>query len=429
MRISSSTISEINERLRDLLSNYVHFGTGRQQYALCPLPTHSERTPSFSYHKTKRVWKCFGCGAGGDGLKFISLMHPGKTFVETVELACNILELPVEYEDGNGRPAQRKSREVIEDPFETLDPAILKSKVELTKYQNIKDNPLLSGISDVFSEEIVRTVIERYAITFKGEWIQFPQLDVDAKYRTGKYIKYLNDGHRCKVTKPQWAHTGITDKFKQCLTGLHLLKYFPAKQIGIVEGPSTMLFMACLSLAAEKYNISELQVFTNIIWMSTGAISGVNLNSYDVVKDLVGKRVTLYPDTGAHETWAAYIEPLKKRGVDAAISLMMEKAFSSGRISRNSDLRDYFTENAEGIKRLMCPYPPEWDLPSPVDEWRLQNMMVNLEMHFGNNDLEKCDALAHEYEQKREATGLPVNNYLAGMKSYAPNLYKYISTN
>src|ERR1700685_814117 len=36
---------------------------------LCPF--HNEKTPSFSVHAGHQFYKCFGCGAGGDVLKFV----------------------------------------------------------------------------------------------------------------------------------------------------------------------------------------------------------------------------------------------------------------------------------------------------------------------------------------------------------------------
>ncbi len=42
---------------------------GRHQKGLCPF--HSEKTPSFMVNEEMRLYKCFGCGAGGDVFKFL----------------------------------------------------------------------------------------------------------------------------------------------------------------------------------------------------------------------------------------------------------------------------------------------------------------------------------------------------------------------
>ncbi len=40
---------------------------------LCPF--HQERTPSFNVNGDKGFFKCFGCGAGGDAVKFVELQQ------------------------------------------------------------------------------------------------------------------------------------------------------------------------------------------------------------------------------------------------------------------------------------------------------------------------------------------------------------------
>lgn len=48
---------------------------------LCPF--HQERTPSFNVNADKGFFKCFGCGAGGDAVKFVEL-HQKLSFPEAV---------------------------------------------------------------------------------------------------------------------------------------------------------------------------------------------------------------------------------------------------------------------------------------------------------------------------------------------------------
>lgn len=44
-------------------------------WACCPLPGHSERTPSFTVNEAGQFFKCFGCGKGGDVITFVMIME------------------------------------------------------------------------------------------------------------------------------------------------------------------------------------------------------------------------------------------------------------------------------------------------------------------------------------------------------------------
>jgi DNA primase len=58
----------------DLVGGYVRLKkSGKDYAALCPF--HQEKTPSFLVSESKQIFKCFGCGAGGDVFKFISLIE------------------------------------------------------------------------------------------------------------------------------------------------------------------------------------------------------------------------------------------------------------------------------------------------------------------------------------------------------------------
>lgn len=56
--------------------------SGRNFLGICPF--HSEKTPSFSVSQEKQIFHCFGCGAGGDVIKFI-MDYESLDFRETVQ--------------------------------------------------------------------------------------------------------------------------------------------------------------------------------------------------------------------------------------------------------------------------------------------------------------------------------------------------------
>ncbi len=65
--------------------------TGRYT-GLCPF--HQEKTPSFSVSQTRQFYKCFGCGAGGDALKFVMEVD-GLTFPEALKLLAERNGIPM----------------------------------------------------------------------------------------------------------------------------------------------------------------------------------------------------------------------------------------------------------------------------------------------------------------------------------------------
>jgi len=65
--------------------------TGRY-LGLCPF--HQEKTPSFNVNQSKQFYKCFGCGVGGDVLKFVMEID-GLTFPETLKLLAERNGIPM----------------------------------------------------------------------------------------------------------------------------------------------------------------------------------------------------------------------------------------------------------------------------------------------------------------------------------------------
>ena len=72
-KIPESTIDEVLSKadIESVVGKYVSFTkkTGQNLFGLCPF--HSEKTPSFSVNSQKGLYRCFGCGKGGNSIGFI----------------------------------------------------------------------------------------------------------------------------------------------------------------------------------------------------------------------------------------------------------------------------------------------------------------------------------------------------------------------
>jgi DNA primase len=61
-------------RVEDVVGDYVNLRRrGQNLLGLCPF--HNEKTPSFNVNPSRNIYKCFGCGEGGDPIKFLMTLE------------------------------------------------------------------------------------------------------------------------------------------------------------------------------------------------------------------------------------------------------------------------------------------------------------------------------------------------------------------
>ena len=83
--------------------------SGRNFFGLCPF--HQEKTPSFSVNSELGLFKCFGCGKGGDVIQFLEEIE-GLDFPKALELAAKKagVELKREYNYENKKLHEEKQK-------------------------------------------------------------------------------------------------------------------------------------------------------------------------------------------------------------------------------------------------------------------------------------------------------------------------------
>ncbi len=70
--ITEDSVREVidSARIEDVVGDFVNLRRRGNNYTgLCPF--HNEKTPSFNVNPARNIYKCFGCGVGGDPVKFL----------------------------------------------------------------------------------------------------------------------------------------------------------------------------------------------------------------------------------------------------------------------------------------------------------------------------------------------------------------------
>lgn len=94
--IPKETVDKILEsaRIEEVVGDFVHLKKrGTSLIGLCPF--HNEATPSFHVSVSKGIFKCFGCGKGGDSTRFI-MDHEKASYPEALRYLATKYNIEVE---------------------------------------------------------------------------------------------------------------------------------------------------------------------------------------------------------------------------------------------------------------------------------------------------------------------------------------------
>ena len=198
-----------------------------------------------------------------------------------------------------------------------------------------------------FEPDTVRHVFRLYHVggDRQGRAV-FWQIDQGGEIRTGKVMKYQENGHRAKnedgTPAPgatDWAHAILKRagrlpdgwRLEQCLFGAHLLRCddMPAP-VCLVEAEKTAIIAAC---ALPQY-----------VWIATGGKYNLKRATLAPLRDYVAAAgpVTVFADLGSRDDWAARLEPFGLWLPYTLSDYLEDRATPEAR-ARGLDLADYLT--------------------------------------------------------------------------------------
>ncbi len=233
-----------------LVGGYVRLKkSGKDYAALCPF--HSEKTPSFMVSESKQIFKCFGCGAGGDVFKFMMMLE-NLSFPESIQYLA----------ERNGVPLPRQSME--KDSQEEDRSRLLKAMEVATGFfeQSLRK---CSGKGDALfylrQRQISEETMERFKIGYapSGNQLlaQLPKQGISTKQLSAcGLIKEVDSGgyydkFRNRVMFPIRDLSGRTIAFGGRILGEGVPKY--------LNSPDTILYNKSRHLYALDVTREEIR--------------------------------------------------------------------------------------------------------------------------------------------------------------------------
>ncbi len=225
--IDNASVEQLKNNIDivDIISNYIEVKkAGANFKANCPF--HGEKTPSFVISPTKQIYHCFGCGVGGDAIKFVQ-EYEKLNYPEALEKIASMMNFSLAYTKGgsDNSEARRLLEQLQEWYFKNLDHA--PTAMEYLKNRGITQQSIEKfGIGYVGSSNELMNFLS-------SSFLPLPKAEeagvVAQRERGGFYARLIE-----RITFPIYSSSGAIVGF-----GGRTITNHPAKYI---NSPQTKLF-------------------------------------------------------------------------------------------------------------------------------------------------------------------------------------------
>lgn len=159
--ISKETIDAVNNTVDivSVIGEYTKLTSrGNDWWGCCPF--HGEKTASFHVDADKKFYHCFGCGAGGNVIKFI-MEQEKLSFSDSVEFLAKKSGIEVKYENGYKPDNQDPKFKQIEDYIELYSRTGSMFHYLLTETEQGKD-----ALKYIIGRGLTEATIEKFKLGY-----------------------------------------------------------------------------------------------------------------------------------------------------------------------------------------------------------------------------------------------------------------------
>lgn len=332
MRVSDELIEKIKESndIVDVISETVKLKrTGRNYSGLCPF--HNEKTPSFSVSRDKQIFKCFGCGAGGNVITYV-MKKENLSFMEALKKLADRanIEIPV------GSETEERNHQ-IRDRLEMMQVSAARHF-----FDNLKNNPEIKKY--LINRGLTEQTITRFGLGYaKNSWDDLLKYLIKNGYKESEIkesglVSLSNSGKmfdrfRNRIIFPVFDYRGRVIGFGARVMDDSKPKY--------LNSPETLLFRKGTNLyglnfflkdkKSEDDTIIIVEGYMDVLALHQSGITnavaslGTALTQTQVklMKRYASKIVTSFDsDSAGQMATARSIEIIEKEGVQAKILMI-----------------------------------------------------------------------------------------------------------
>ncbi|RXK13041.1 DNA primase [Halarcobacter mediterraneus] len=118
--ITKESIENLKNHLDivDVVSQFLELKKSGANFKAC-CPFHGEDTPSFVVSPAKQIYHCFGCGAGGDSIKFV-MEYEKLSYPEALEKLASMYNVSLAYDNKNQKKQDTKVLEAANKFYQKL---------------------------------------------------------------------------------------------------------------------------------------------------------------------------------------------------------------------------------------------------------------------------------------------------------------------
>ncbi len=393
----------------DIVSSFIELKKAGVNFKAC-CPFHSESTPSFVVSPNKQIYHCFGCGSGGDSIKFV-MEYEKLSYPEALEKIAALSNFTLEYENNLTKEIDKS---ILESTNYFYKQALLQNQTALNYLY-------LRGISKDSIEkfEIGYASSSNETITFlKNNYfnlITAKELGIIDTGNNGMYARFIE-----RITFAIYMPSGKLAGFGGRTISGHNAKY--------INSPSTKLFNKSSLLFGYHLAKNDIYKLHEII-VTEGYLDVVLLHQAGFTNAvatlgtaLTQQHIPLLKKSAARLILAYDGDRAGLQAAEKASILLAQNGFDGGVVIFNDgmDPADYVKENK--IQQLKDIFSS----PKPFIEYVLDRLVSEYDLSMPEHKQKALERAEHYLKTLKPIVAQGYKEYLGTVLQIHP---KYININ